>query len=62
MGWRQGRGIGKLHAHQKSQPGSKWGPMLAVSTENVEVHRVAPKDDTHGLGYDPYKVTHLPGW
>lgn len=57
MGWRQGRGIGKLSSHQKAQPGSKWGPMLSVSVDNVEIHRLSLKDDTHGLGYDPFKAS-----
>lgn len=56
MGWRQGKGIGKQSSHKKTRPDSKWGPMKGVSVENVEVHRLALKDDTHGLGFDPFKV------
>lgn len=57
MGWRQGRGIGKPNPHQKVQQDSKWGPMANVSVENVQIYRLDPKDDVHGLGYDPFKVS-----
>ena len=30
--------------------------MASVGAENVKVHVLPPKNDTHGLGFDPFKV------
>jgi G patch domain-containing protein 1 len=57
MGWRQGKGIGKARAPQIAQGGSRWGTMASVGADNVAIHHLPPKDDTHGLGYDPFKVS-----
>lgn len=32
----------------------KWGPLAGLQQNNAAVVRPRPKNDVHGLGYDPY--------
>jgi len=32
--------------------------MASVGADNVAIHELPPKDNTHGLGYDPFKVSY----
>ena len=56
MGWRQGKGIGPAKAASQQTGGSRWGPEAGVGAENTAIHLLEPKQDTHGLGFDPFKV------
>jgi G patch domain-containing protein 1 len=64
MGWRQGRGIGgpaaaaAAAANEASGSGSsssKWGTIAGVSIENTPMYVLDPKQDLHGLGFDPFE-------
>lgn len=35
--------------------GSKWGTVAGVSIENTPLYVLEPKQDTHGLGFDPFE-------
>ena len=59
MGWRQGKGVGKRSSKSTSGSGSKWGEMSTVGVENVKFYDVPNKDDTYGLGHDPFKVSYF---
>lgn len=58
MGWRAGRGIGSaLPATGPAAAAgrsSKWGTISGVSIDNTPVYVLEPKEDLHGLGYDPF--------
>lgn len=57
MGWRQGKGIGPAVAPSDAAgAGRKWGREAGVGAENTPIYALAPKMDTHGLGFDPFKV------
>lgn len=56
MGWRQGKGIGKAQIKKVSEKGSRWGQMPSVGAENVAIFTLPEKDNSHGLGHDPFKV------
>ena len=60
MGWRQGRGLG-TRGEDDSAVGAKgskrgWGKVAGVGVENTPIHQLPPKNDAHGLGFDPFKV------
>jgi G patch domain-containing protein 1 len=58
MGWRQGRGIGAAAAAARDAAGSsssKWGTIAGVSIENTPMYVLDPKQDLHGLGFDPFE-------
>ncbi|WIA14052.1 hypothetical protein OEZ85_002606 [Tetradesmus obliquus] len=61
MGWRQGRGIGGPAAAAAagdaagSGGSSKWGKIAGVSIENTPMYVLDPKQDLHGLGFDPFE-------
>jgi hypothetical protein len=65
MGWRQGKGIGPAAARADGTAGKskrRWGPEAGVGPDNTPIYALAPKTDTHGLGFDPFKVQRmLPG-
>lgn len=58
MGWRQGKGIGPApaKADAAAKKGRRWGPEAGVGPDNTPIYALAPKEDTHGLGFDPFKV------
>lgn len=42
--------------HQQQQAGSsKWGTVAGVSIENTPLYVLEPKQDLHGLGFDPFE-------
>jgi G patch domain-containing protein 1 len=51
MGWRQGRGVGGAGGGG----GGKWGAVAGVGVENTPIYVLEPKQDHHGLGYDPFR-------
>ncbi len=53
MGWRPGRGVGA--AGGAMAPGGKWGAVAGVGVENTPIYVLEPKEDLHGLGYDPFQ-------
>jgi G patch domain-containing protein 1 len=62
MGWRQGRGIGAAAAAAAAgderaggSSSSKWGTIAGVSIENTPMYVLDPKQDLHGLGFDPFE-------
>jgi G patch domain-containing protein 1 len=57
MGWRQGRGIGgpAAAAAGDAAGSSKWGTIAGVSIENTPMYVLDPKQDLHGLGFDPFE-------
>jgi len=65
MGWRQGRGIGAVVSTGRGRGGSRWGRSAGTAPDPVSVFAPPPKDDQHGLGFDPFKAsegfTHLFG-
>lgn len=68
MGWRQGRGVGfdpGAGAEEGTGPagGSRWGRVAGTGTEATPLYLLEPKQDLHGIGYDPFKVlpTCMPG-
>ena len=56
MGWRQGKGVGPSRAAPDSGSKSRWGKEAGIGAENVPIYALPPKTDTHGLGFDPFKV------
>ena len=56
MGWRQGKGVGPSRAAPDSGSSSRWGKEAGIGAENVPIYALPPKTDTHGLGFDPFKV------
>ena len=57
MGWRQGKGVGPSKAAPGSSTSSRrWGPEAGIGAENTPIYALPPKTDTHGLGFDPFKV------
>ncbi|GIL51209.1 hypothetical protein Vafri_7283 [Volvox africanus] len=55
LGWRPGRGVGTAApSRQAEEKGSKWGSVAGVSLENTPLYVLEPKEDLHGLGYDPF--------
>ena len=71
MGWRQGKGIGaaaplpeELEAAAGGGPRrrGRWGREAGLGADNTPIYALEPKDDTHGLGFDPFKVSrHIAG-
>eukprot|EP00887_Chlorella_sp_A99_P005964 scaffold29.g5964.t1 len=68
MGWRQGKGIGGSAEEEDggAEEGGEgggggrrhrraWGREAGVGPENTPLHLLAPKSDTFGLGYDPFR-------
>ena len=65
MGWRQGKGIGEgdggggeAEAEEGDEGGRRrrrWGREAGVGPQNTPLHLLAPKTDTFGLGYDPFR-------
>ncbi|CAD7696172.1 unnamed protein product [Ostreobium quekettii] len=57
MGWRHGKGIGwEDKATGDGAKGLKrWGPEASLGAANIALYLPKPKDDVHGLGYDPFK-------
>jgi G patch domain-containing protein 1 len=62
MGWRPGKGIGTTHASAGTAAApcgggssSKWGTIGGVSIENTPLYVLDPKEDVHGLGFDPFE-------
>ena len=64
MGWRQGKGVGAALAaslrgedaaggHQRD---SRWGRVQGVGVDNTPIYLLPPKQDAHGLGFDPFKA------
>jgi hypothetical protein len=33
----------------------RWGPLATAQSSNTALHTLQPKNDTHGIGYDPYQ-------
>ena len=57
MGWRQGKGVGSARREEvASGNSSKWGRVAGVGPDDVAQYTLEPKDNVHGLGFDPYKV------
>ncbi len=56
MGWRQGKGVGPGRAAPASMGAGRWGPEAGIGAENTPIYALPPKSDTHGLGFDPFKV------
>ena len=56
MGWRQGKGVGAGGHGIGDGTGGRWGRVAGVGPENVPLYRLEPKDNVHGLGFDPFKV------
>ncbi len=63
MGWRQGKGVGAggggrggARDAAGSGGGGRWGRVAGVGPENVPLYRLEPKDNVHGLGFDPFKA------
>ncbi|GLI62024.1 hypothetical protein VaNZ11_004601, partial [Volvox africanus] len=55
LGWRPGRGVGTAAPSRQAEvTGSKWGSVAGVSLENTPLYVLEPKEDLHGLGYDPF--------
>ena len=63
MGWRQGKGVGGGGARGAMQDGAggRWGRVAGVGPENVPLYRLEPKDNVHGLGFDPFKARVIAG-
>ena len=62
MGWRQGKGVGPNRAapgNNSSSSSRRWGPEAGIGAENTPIYALPPKTDTHGLGFDPFKVCTL---
>ena len=59
MGWRQGKGVGPSRAASDSASKGRWGPEAGIAAENTPIYALPPKTDTHGLGFDPFKVNRL---
>ena len=68
MGWRQGKGGGAALAaslrgedaaggHQRD---SRWGRVQGVGVDNTPIYLLPPKQDAHGLGFDPFKAGQHP--
>eukprot|EP00775_Hariotina_reticulata_P010080 gene10080-10235_t len=62
MGWRPGKGIGTTLAAAGtaaaacgSSSSSKWGTIGGISIENTPLYVLDPKEDLHGLGFDPFE-------
>ena len=65
MGWRQGKGIGaaaplpEAGGPSSSSGGRKsgrWGRDAGLGAENTPIFALEAKNDTDGLGFDPFKV------
>lgn len=57
MGWRQGKGVGSARrGAEAAGGGSKWGRVAGVGPDDVAQYTLEPKDNVHGLGFDPYKA------
>lgn len=65
MGWRQGKGVGAaapLPEELEAITGGggrrrgRWGRDAGLGVENTPIYALEPKDDIHGLGFDPFKV------
>ena len=60
MGWRQGKGVGAGEGGRggakEAAGGGRWGRVAGVGLENVPLYRLEPKDNVHGLGFDPFRV------
>ena len=65
MGWRQGKGVGAaapLPEDLEAATGGggrrrgRWGRDAGLGVENTPIYALEPKDDIHGLGFDPFKV------
>lgn len=63
MGWRPGKGIGTTLAAAgtaaaacgSSSSSSKWGTIGGISIENTPLYVLDPKEDLHGVGFDPFE-------
>ncbi|KAK9833838.1 hypothetical protein WJX74_007401 [Apatococcus lobatus] len=64
MGWRQGKGVGaalaaSLRGEEPAggqQRDSRWGHVQGVGVDNTPIYLLPPKQDAHGLGFDPFKA------
>ncbi|GAB4821314.1 hypothetical protein N2152v2_008360 [Parachlorella kessleri] len=69
MGWRQGKGVGSgapgtEPAGEDGQGGSgggrsrlsRWSQHAGLGAENTQLYLLAPKTDTFGIGFDPFKA------
>jgi hypothetical protein len=62
MGWRQGKGIGAAAPAPDDAGGGagrkrgRWGREAGLGADNTPIYALQAKTDTHGLGFDPFKV------
>jgi G patch domain-containing protein 1 len=42
-------------ASRKKKKRKRWGRVVGIGAENTPLHLVQPKQDVHGLGFDPFK-------
>lgn len=58
MGWRQGKGIGIADTSSSggATKGSRWGRVAGVGVDNTPLYALKPKENLHGLGFDPFKA------